>query len=90
MALTTSAANAQNRVNAAANSAKPEDTEQWEPVPPIVTPGAADNAPPSDAIVLFDGKNLDQWIMADDHSPARWRVENGAMVVDKAERPSAN
>jgi hypothetical protein len=84
MALTTSAANAQNRVNAAANSAKPEDTEQWEPVPPIVTPGAADNAPPSDAIVLFDGKNLDQWIMADDHSPARWRVENGAMVVDKA------
>jgi hypothetical protein len=64
-------------------AAKPEDTEQWQPVPVKVTPGAGDGAPPSDAIVLFDGRNLDQWVMTDDHSPARWHVVDGAMVVDK-------
>jgi hypothetical protein len=68
--------------NAAA--AKPEDTEQWQPVPPIVSPGENGSGAPSDAIVLFDGKNLDQWVMAADHSPARWHVEHGEMVVDKA------
>lgn len=64
--------------------AKPADTEQWEPVPVKVSPGANSGAAPSDAIVLFDGKNLDQWVMADNHSPARWHVEHGEMVVDKA------
>ena len=45
---------------------KPEDTEQWTPVPVKVMPGASDGAAPSDAIVLFDGRNLDQWVMAKD------------------------
>jgi Domain of Unknown Function (DUF1080) len=67
-----------------AGAAKPEDTEQWEPVPPKVAPGASDGTAPSDAIVLFDGRNLDQWVMTNDGSPARWRVENGTLVVDKA------
>ena len=67
-----------------AAAAKPEDTEQWEPVPLKVSPGIEGGAAPSDAIVLFDGRNLDHWVMAKDRSPARWRVENGAMVVDKA------
>src|SRR6516162_11935604 len=31
------------------------------PVPPVVTPGAQYGAPPSDAIVLFDGKDLSKW-----------------------------
>lgn len=35
-------------------------SEQWEPVPKKTTPGTF-MAPPSDAIVLFDGKNLSQW-----------------------------
>ncbi|MCK7555637.1 hypothetical protein MKQ70_11680 [Chitinophaga sedimenti] len=35
---------------------KPEDTEVWSPVPRKVTPGT-NNSAPSDAIVLFDGKN---------------------------------
>jgi hypothetical protein len=68
----------------AEEAAKPQDTEQWAPVPPKVIPGASDGAPPSDAIVLFDGRNLDQWVMTKDRSPARWRVEDGVMVVDKA------
>jgi hypothetical protein len=66
-----------------AAAAKPEDTEQWEPIPPTVSPGINASAAPSDAIVLFDGRNLDQWVMTNDRSPARWRVENGTMVVDK-------
>jgi hypothetical protein len=63
--------------------AKPEDTEVWEPVPKIVTPGTTNDKPPSDAIILFDGKNLDQWVNARDKSPAGWTVANGVMTVDK-------
>jgi hypothetical protein len=70
--------------SAAPAAPKPEDTEQWEPVPPQVSPGVDDGAAPSDAIVLFDGRNLDEWVMVNDRSPARWRVEHGALVVDKA------
>ena len=63
---------------------KPEATEVWQPVPPVVTPGATDADPPSDAIVLFDGKNLDQWVSAQDHTPAKWFVHDGIMTVNKA------
>ncbi len=64
--------------------AKPEDTEVWEPVPPVVTPGATCNAAPSDAIVLFDGKNLDEWVSArDGKSPADWTVADGLLTVNK-------
>ena len=64
-------------------TAKPEDTEQWTPVPKIITPGATDDAPASDAIVLFDGHNLDQWVSSRDGSPARWDVADGVLTVNK-------
>jgi len=64
---------------------KPQDTEVWEPVPKVVTPGATDAAPPSDAIVLFDGKNLDEWVSAKDHSPAQWIVKDSILTVSKAQ-----
>jgi hypothetical protein len=61
----------------------PKDTEVWAPVPPVVTPGATAGAAPSDAIILFDGKHLNEWVSAQDHTPARWFVRDGAMVVNK-------
>jgi hypothetical protein len=61
----------------------PKDTEVWEPVPPIVTPGSTNSAPPSDAIVLFDGTNLDQWVATNNKSPAGWTVADGVMTVNK-------
>ena len=63
---------------------KPEETEVWKPVPPVVTPGADCNAPPSDAIILFNGKNLDEWVSVKDKSPAKWIVSNGLIIVNKA------
>ncbi len=64
-------------------AARPEDTEVWQPVPKIVTPGAHNTAPPSDAIVLFDGKNLDEWVSNSDKSPAKWTVADGVLTVQK-------
>src|SRR3984957_17730372 len=64
---------------------KHQDTEVYEPVPPVVTPGASNAAPPSDAIVLFDGKNLDEWVSNRDKSPAQWTVADGILTVNKAQ-----
>ncbi|HEX2855812.1 MAG TPA: DUF1080 domain-containing protein [Opitutaceae bacterium] len=64
---------------------RPELTEQWEPVPPVVT--AAPNSAPSDAIILFADTNAGTWEPVNEKS-ALWKVEDGAMVVTKT--PGAN
>jgi hypothetical protein len=56
------------------------------PVPPVIDPGTASaqetpGRPPSDAVVLFDGKDLSQWVQKKDGSPAKWKVENGYFEV---------
>ncbi|MEW6356307.1 MAG: DUF1080 domain-containing protein [Planctomycetota bacterium] len=54
------------------------------PQPRIVTPGEKPGDPPSDAVILFDGKDLSKWVGKKDE-PAQWKVENGYMeVVPKA------
>jgi hypothetical protein len=68
----------------AQQGAKPEDTEKWEPVPKVVTAGKTTSDAPSDAIVLFDGKNLDEWVNVADGSPAKWDVKNDVLTVNKS------
>ena len=59
-------------------------TEVWKPVPPVVTPGKAFSDAPSDAIILFNGKNLDQWrSVKDTTAPAMWTVGDGFFTVKK-------
>ena len=64
------------------NYTKPESTEVYEPVPVKVTPGE-NNTAPSDAIVLFDGTNLTNWVSANDaKASAAWTLNNdGSMTV---------
>ena len=57
---------------------KAEKTEVWEPVPPKVT--AETGKAPSDAIVLFDGKDLSAWESVKG-GEAQWTVSDGAMTV---------
>lgn len=52
---------------------------EWKK-PPIVTPGIENALPPSDAVVLFDGKDLSHWDNAQN-----WKVEEGSMVAGKGQ-----
>jgi len=61
----------------------PKDTEVWEPEPKIVTPGT-ENSAPSDAIILFDGKDLSKWKNARGGGDASWIVNNdNSMTVTR-------
>lgn len=62
---------------------KPGMTEFWTPQPKVVVPGDIYTASaPSDAIVLFDGKNLDAW-KSSEGGKADWHVHDGVFTVDK-------
>lgn len=52
---------------------------KWN-TPKVITPGATAADAPSDAIVLFDGRDLSGWNGADN-----WTVEEGAMVAGKGD-----
>ena len=55
-------------------------TEVWEPVPTTVSVPETDA--PSDAIVLFDGTDLDEW-ENEEGGAAEWHLEDGAMTVNR-------
>lgn len=62
---------------------KPEMTEVWEPIPAMVDPGNL-STPPSDAIVLFDGTDLSQWMSAAKGGNAEWILNgDGSMTVKR-------
>jgi len=58
-------------------------TEIYTPAPPIVTPGSSPQDAPSDAIILFNGKNLDAWYGDDSTKAAGWDVKDGIVTVNK-------
>ncbi len=61
-------------------SQEPKDTEDWSRKPETVTPGKK-NKPPSDAIILFDGKDFSKWTSA--KGEVQWKRKSGAMEVVK-------
>jgi len=59
--------------------------DESRPVPKIITPGTESSqdqpgTPPSDAIVLFDGKDLSKWA-SDKGGEPMWKVENGYVQI---------
>src|SRR5947208_7404475 len=50
------------------------------PEPKVVTPGKTDSDPPSDATVLFDGKDLSKWNNGD-----KWEMKDGYAIVQKTD-----
>jgi hypothetical protein len=72
------------QVNRSAEMKKWPIHDESRPMPPVVDPGPA-QAPapvPSDAIVLFDGKDLSEWTNTKG-APAGWRIADGFMEVVK-------
>lgn len=59
-------------------------TEFYEPVPIVVTPGKTPQDAPSDAIILFNGKNLSAWNADEINRPISWKVENEVLTVDNS------
>ena len=67
-----------------AQQGDPKATEFYSPVPKVVTPGKTVADAPSDAIVLFNGKNLDEWTSTNDSTKAAaWTVAKNILTVKK-------
>jgi len=65
---------------------KDKETEVYPPQaaqPKVVKATNSFNSPPSDALILFDGKNLDEWVSSRGKTPAKWTVADGVFTVDK-------
>jgi hypothetical protein len=62
----------------------PKATEYYTPVPNKVTPAKGLSSAPSDAIVLFNGTNLDEWELVNNPNSAnKWNLVDAAMQVSK-------
>lgn len=58
----------------------PKATEVWSPVPLKVTPGAFNHLAPSDAIILYNGSNLNEWQHLDGKE-VTWINSNNELTV---------
>ncbi|XCF07878.1 DUF1080 domain-containing protein [Tamlana crocina] len=63
----------------------PKDTEVWQPKPKVATVDA-ETGIPSDAIVLFNGENFNEWVSTKDSSAVNWilNADRSMTVKDKA------
>ena len=83
LAVTLAAGTAAATVFAGLYGDTPDAKHAWavhdanRPVPKKVAaePGTA----PSDAIVLFDGSSLDNWVSTKDNEPTKWKLADGAL-----------
>jgi hypothetical protein len=57
----------------------PQETEWYTPTPPKVVPGTQPGAAPSDAIILFNGKDLSMW--KGEKGDPMWEIRNGELTV---------
>jgi hypothetical protein len=74
---------AQRKMNMDSLVKEAAKTEFWEPVPKLVTAGKTSADAPSDAIVLYNGKDLAQWQKEKGGAPG-WKIEkDGALTVVK-------
>jgi hypothetical protein len=56
--------------------------DESRPKPPVITTPVQVGQPPSDAVILFNGKDLSEWA-GDKGVDAKWKVENGYMEANK-------
>ena len=57
-------------------------TEVWSNKPKKITTGATTGEAPSDAIILFDGKDLSKWTTMTG-AAAKWEVKDGVVTISK-------
>lgn len=74
---------AQRKINQDSLVKEAAKTEIWEPVPKLVTPGKLSTDAPSDAIVLYNSKDVLQW-EKEKGGTAGWKIDkDGALTVVK-------
>ncbi len=59
----------------------PALTEVWQPEPRVVTPGPTAAGAPSDAIALFNGKDLSAWQKKMGSGAPEWKVADDILTV---------
>ena len=66
-----------------ADKITPGMTEVWEPEVRIIQAGVKDSDPPSDAIVLFNGVDVNKEWEDSKGNPTKWLIQDGALVCVK-------
>jgi len=77
------ASTAQTKVNQDSLVKESAKTELWVPVPKLVTPGKINGDAPSDALVLYNGKDVTKW-EKENGGQVGWKINtDGALTVVK-------
>lgn len=61
----------------------PGMAEVWDPEVKIVQPGSTDREPPADAIILFNGKDINKEWEDTKGNPTTWIVRDGTLISVK-------